>query len=141
MHIKSTLIALLMCQSLLHAQNFEKTFNTRNTEGQEYANAGIELGNGKYLIGIDNRILCLSQNGDSLWTKIYTGYGNIEKIFRDNNNNLMIATDIGKMMIAKIDSSNGDTISSHKPPKQFSNSGYKIVDVKSTPWGRLPFVV
>ncbi|MBK7956929.1 MAG: hypothetical protein IPK03_01720 [Bacteroidetes bacterium] len=90
MHIKSTLIALLMCQSLLHAQNFEKTFNTRNTNGQEYANSGIGVGNGKYLIGIDNRILCLSQNGDSLWMKIYTGYGNIEKIFRDNNNNLMI---------------------------------------------------
>lgn len=135
MYIKSTIIAMLLFHSITHAQNFEKTFNTRNTNGQEYANAGIELGDGKYLIGIDNRILCLSKNGDSLWMKIYTGYGNIEKIFRDNNNNLMIASDIGKMIIARIDSTNGDTISSHRPPKQFSNSGYKIIDVKVLPGG------
>jgi len=135
MHLKITIILFLFFNSILRAQNFEKTFNTKNTNGQEYANTGFELSDGKYLIGIDNRIVCLSQNGDSLWTKIYTGFGNIEKIFRDQNNNLMIATNNGKMLIAKINPANGDTLSSHRPPKQFSNSGYKIIDVNVLPGG------
>lgn len=135
MNLKITVVAFLLFNSILHAQSFEKTLNTRNTDGQEYANAGIELSDGKYLIGIDNRVVCLSQNGDSLWTKIYTGFGNIEKIFRDQNNNLMLATNIGKMIIVKINPANGDTLSSHKPPKQFSNSGYKIIDVNVLPGG------
>lgn len=135
MNLKITVVAFLLFTSILHGQNFEKTFNTRNNNGQEYANAGLELPDGKYLIGIDNRVVCLAQNGDSLWTKIYTGFGNIEKIFRDQNNNLMLATNIGKMIIVKINPANGDTISSHKPPKQFSNSGYKIIDVNVLPGG------
>jgi hypothetical protein len=116
------------------AQTFEKTFSC--TKGAyEYANSGFELADGKILIGINNTILCLAANGDSLWTKTYTNFGDIAKLFRNNQGDLMAATTLGKMIILKINEANGDTLSSFRPPAQIPNSGYIINDLAILPDG------
>jgi hypothetical protein len=116
--------------SEIQAQTFEKIFSfTSGANTNEYANAGFELSNGNYLIGVTNRLLCLAPNGDSLWSKTYIGYGDITKIFKDNNNNIMLATTFGKMRFLRINQANGDTLSTFYAPQQTSNSGYTIYDV------------
>ncbi|MCC6722014.1 MAG: T9SS type A sorting domain-containing protein [Bacteroidia bacterium] len=132
---KLLLLTSFFTSIVLNAQTIEKTFSLGNITSHEYGYTSIELNNGNYLIGINNNILCLSSNGDSLWTKKYSTYGDILKIFRDQNQKLMIATTSGKMLIANIDESNGDVISSFYVPKQFSNSGYSIYDIEVKPNG------
>lgn len=133
---KILLISFILCTQFIHAQQFEKLFSySTGTNTYEYANAGIELSNGNYLIAINNRILCLASNGDSLWTRTYNYLGPITKFFRDNNNKLMIASTIGKMHFVSINENNGDTSNPFLAPKQFSNSGYEIYDVVVLPGG------
>lgn len=115
------------------SQSFDKIFSYSTT--YEYANAGLELSNGNYLVAINNKILCLAPNGDSLWSKTYPYLGDIKKIFRDESNKLMLASTIGKMFFVNIDENNGDTHKSFFSPKQFSNSGYDILDVVVLPSG------
>lgn len=107
----------LLCISFLitakiSAQNFENIFSVTGLNTNEYANTALELSNGNFLIGINNQILCLAPNGDSLWTKNYNGYGDIAKLFFNNSNELLAATTKGKMLILKIDPNNGDSIGS-----------------------------
>jgi hypothetical protein len=134
------LLLVLVFSTSLNAQTFNKLFSfTSGNYTNEYSYAGIESANGNYLIGIGNRLLCLSANGDSLWSKIYTGYGDITKLFRDNTNQLIAATTKGKMVFLKIDEANGDTISSIKVPVQYSNSGYTIYDALVLPDGDIVY--
>jgi hypothetical protein len=122
------------------AQNFEKLYNfSTATNNQEYANAGIQLSNGNFLIGINNHLLCLSSIGDSLWSKTFSGYGDIAKLFFNNNNELLMATTKGKMTIVKIDPSNGDSLGSIAMPVQPLNYGYTIYDVQVLPDGDLVY--
>jgi hypothetical protein len=124
-------LALAFCFHIVSGQTFEKNFVlSNNLKGLEYGNAGIELSNGNYLIGVNNSVLCLSASGDSLWKKTYANFGDILKIFRDNQGKLMLATTLGKMIILEINESNGDSVASFRPPGQFANSGYIIYDVK-----------
>ncbi len=117
-------LALALCFHFVSGQTFEKNFVVgNNLKGLEYGNAGIELPNGNYLIGVNNSILCLSATGDSLWKKTYANHGDILKIFRDNQGKLMLATTLGKMIILEINENNGDSIASFRPPGQFANSG------------------
>lgn len=130
----------LLCISFLittkiSAQNFENIFSVTGLNTNEYANTALELSNGNFLIGINNQILCLAPNGDSLWTKSYNGYGDIAKLFLNNSNELLAATTKGKMLILKIDPNNGDSIGSVTLPNQPSNSGYTIYDVIMLPDG------
>lgn len=127
-------IIMLAVTSIAQAQSFEKTFSCTQ-DAYQYAYTAYELDDGKILVGINNSILCLDSNGDSLWTKTYTGFGDIAKIFRNKQGDLMMASTIGKMIFAKINEANGDTISSFRPPAQFSNSGYIIYDVAELPDG------
>lgn len=134
--IKKLLILTSFFTSIvLNAQTFEKTFSLGTIANNEYGYTSLELSNGNFLVGINNYILCLSANGDSLWTKKYSTYGDIFKIFKDQNQKLMIATTSGKMLFANIDENNGDVISSFYVPKQFSNSGYAIYDTEVKPNG------
>ncbi|MCF8427399.1 MAG: T9SS type A sorting domain-containing protein [Bacteroidia bacterium] len=128
------LLLILAITSIAHAQNFEKTFSC--TKGAyEYANTAFELSDGKILVGINNTILCLAANGDSIWTKTYAGYGDIAKIFRNKQGDLLVATTLGKIIFLKINEANGDSISSFRPPAQTANSGYIIFDVVELPDG------
>ncbi len=119
----------------LSAQNFEKIFSVTGINTNEYANTAIELSNGNFLIGINNRVLCLAPNGDSLWTKTYINYGDVAKLFFNNANELLLATTKGKMLILKIDPNNGDSIGSITLPNQPSNGGYTIYDMVVLPDG------
>ncbi len=129
-------LALALLNSLSWGQTFEKNFILASTtKGLEYGNAGLELPNGNYLIGINNSVLCLSANGDSLWKKTYTNYGDIQKIFTNNQGKVILATTFGKMLMVEINEANGDTLSTFRPPNQIPNSGYAIFDVKVLPDG------
>lgn len=129
------MLALIASSITLNAQSFNKTFTLGSVGDNEYGNAAIELSNGNMLIGINNSILCIAPNGDSLWSKKYTTYGDIAKLFRDQDQKLMMATTSGKMLFANINETNGEVISSFYAPKQFSNSGYIIYDVEVLPSG------
>lgn len=132
--MKKILLLILLCFTLFSkAQTFEKLFSF--TGSNDYANAAFELENGNYLIGVNNKLLCLSSAGDSLWSKTYTFYGDIAKIYRNASNELMLAMTYGKMIFVKINESNGDVLSSFYAPKQFSNSGYTIYDLEFFPDG------
>ncbi len=135
--IKNILLSsFIFFAQLIQAQQFEKLFSySTGNNTYEYANAGIELSNGNYLIAINNKLLCLSSNGDSLWTRTYNYLGPITKLFRDQNNKLMLASTVGKMHFVSINENNGDTSNPFLAPKQFSNSGYEIYDVAVLPGG------
>lgn len=123
-----------------NAQNFEKIFNVNSTVNtNEYANTGISLPNGNYLVGINNTVLCLAPNGDSLWTKTYVNYGYVDKLFFNNSNELFVATTRGKMVILKINPNNGDSIGAIAMPTQPSNSGYTIYDMHFLPDGDIVY--
>jgi len=126
--------ALILISFSIKAQSFEKIFSlTSGSNTNEYANTGIILNNGNYLFGINNKVLCLSPSGDSLWSKIYTGYGDVAKIFFNSSNELLIATTKGKMTILKIDPTNGDSIGNIFIPGQIPNGGYIIYDMVVLP--------
>ena len=135
--MKKILLLVFVCFALISkAQTFEKTFAFSTGYGSnEFVNSALELSNGNYLLGISNTLLCLSSNGDSLWSKTYRYYGDIVKIYRNNANDLMLATTYGKMIFLKINESNGEIISSFYAPKQTSNSGYIIYDLEFFPDG------
>lgn len=122
-------LAFLLVALGSRAQNFEKVFSfSSGNNTSERAFAGIEISGSRYLIGINDRVLCLSASGDSLWSKKYA-IDEIDKIFRDPQNNLMLATRKGKMLIMKIDENNGDSLSSFYVPGQSSLFGYTVFDV------------
>ena len=139
--MKRILIALLIFSAFqIKAQNFEKIFSlTSGNNTNEYGNAAIRLPGGNFLIGINNKILCLSPNGDSLWTKTYNNYGNVEKLFFNAANELLVATTKGKMLILKIDPANGDSIGSISLPSQPLNYGYTIYDMIELPGGDIVY--
>lgn len=137
---KLLFVFLLFFYHQINAQNFEKIFSlSSGNNTNEYGNAAIRLPGGNFLIGINNKILCLSPNGDSLWTKTYNNYGNVEKLFFNAGNELLVATTKGKMLILKINPLNGDSIGSIALPSQPLNSGYTIYDMIELPGGDIVY--
>lgn len=67
MKLNLTILTLFLASINAYTQSFDKLFSFSTGDNTyEYANTGIELSNGNYLIGINNKLLCLSANGDSI---------------------------------------------------------------------------
>lgn len=135
--MKKTLLLLnLFITSILFGQNFEKQFMFNSTlNATEQAFTGLALSNGNYLIGINNYLLCLNANGDSLWSKKYT-IDNIDKLLRDNNGNLIISAKKGRIIVMRVNENNGDSISSFTPPGQIATFNYNFYDLVVNPDGK-----
>lgn len=125
----------------LFSQNFEKTysFNPLPPKSSESANSAIELSNGNYLIAINDRILCVSQNGDSLYSKSYKteGFSAISKLFRNNKGELLAAIlpSYGRITFAIINETSLDTVKTFKVPNQNNRTDYNILGAEALPNG------
>jgi hypothetical protein len=120
----TTAIHFSFAQVLLEKEYRYSNYAVNNTV--EAANTTIETSDGGYLIAgtaeLSPRTPFLAKidaNGDSIWTRYYSGdFNGIAKLYRDNDNKLygIFQPTYGRITFIELDETNGDTLSSFPGP-------------------------